>query len=65
MRREQQFRRALASRYIIGQAKGILMERFNIDAIAAFELLRRLSQESNLRLTDIAERLVGTKPSAQ
>jgi hypothetical protein len=30
MRREQQFRRALASRDVIGQAKGMLMERFNI-----------------------------------
>jgi AmiR/NasT family two-component response regulator len=63
MRREQQFRSALASRDAIGQAKGILMERFNIDAIAAFELQRRVSQESNTRLTDIAERLVATKPT--
>ena len=65
MRREQQFRSALASRDVIGQAKGILMERFDIDAVAAFELLRRLSQESNTRLTDIAERLVGTRPAQQ
>lgn len=63
MRREQQFRSALASRDVIGQAKGMLMERFNIDAVAAFELLRRLSQESNTRLADIAERLVATRPS--
>jgi hypothetical protein len=58
MRRQEQFRSALASRDVIGQAKGILMERFNIDAFAAFDLLRRLSQESNTRLVDIAERLV-------
>jgi hypothetical protein len=58
MRRQEQFTSALASRDIIGQAKGILMERFGIDAMAAFELLRRLSQESNTRLADIAHRLV-------
>lgn len=65
MRREQQFRSALASRDVIGQAKGLLMERFNIDAVAAFELLRRLSQESNTRLAEIAERLVSARPAEQ
>ncbi|MGN6337147.1 GAF and ANTAR domain-containing protein [Mycobacterium sp.] len=58
MRREQQFQSALASRDIIGQAKGMLMERFDISAMAAFELLCRLSQQSNTRLADIAERLI-------
>jgi len=58
MRRQEQFSSALASRDLIGQAKGILMERFGINALAAFELLRRLSQESNTRLADIARRLV-------
>lgn len=55
--REQQFRSAIANRDIIGQAKGILMERFKIDAIAAFELLRKFSQQSNTKLFDIADRL--------
>ena len=32
MRRDQQFRSALVSRDIIGQAKGMLMERFDVDA---------------------------------
>ena len=36
MRRDQQFRSALVSRDIIGQAKGRLMERFDIDADEAF-----------------------------
>ncbi|GAC67110.1 GAF and ANTAR domain-containing protein [Gordonia soli] len=57
-RRGQQFRSALASRDTIGQAKGIIMERFGIDAVAAFQLLRRLSQESNTALAVIAEQLV-------
>lgn len=58
MRRQDQFRSALASRDIIGQAKGVVMERFNLDAVEAFELLTRLSQQSNTRLTDIAARLI-------
>lgn len=58
MRREHQFRSALASRDVIGQAKGVLMERFSIDAAAAFELLRKLSQQSNTKLVDVAERLI-------
>jgi hypothetical protein len=55
--RDEQFRSALATRDVIGQAKGILMERFGVDAAAAFELLRRLSQESNTPLATIARRL--------
>lgn len=42
--REKQFRSALASRDTIGQAKGMLMERFKIDASRAFGLLSKLSQ---------------------
>lgn len=57
LRREGQFRSALASRDMIGQAKGIVMARFNIDAVRAFELLKRVSQESNVKLADIAARL--------
>ena len=38
--RQHQFESVLASRDNIGQAKGILMERFQIDAIRAFELRR-------------------------
>ena len=58
LRRDQQFRSALASRDVIGQAKGMLMERFGVNALHAFELLKRLSQDSNVPLHDIAERLV-------
>ncbi len=61
MRRTEQFRSALASRDAIGQAKGILMERFAVDAVAAFDLMRRLSQESNVKLVDIAEKIVADR----
>lgn len=57
VRTEEQLRSAVASRDVIGQAKGMLMERFDIDAIRAFELLTRLSQETNTRLSVIAQRI--------
>ena len=58
MRRDQQFRTALLSRDVIGQAKGMLMERFDIDAAAAFGLLIRTSQDSNTPVTQVAQRVV-------
>lgn len=61
LRRQDQFRSALATRDIIGQAKGVIMERFNLDAIEAFELLTRLSQQSNTRLADIAKGLIDSE----
>lgn len=61
VRRDQQFRSALASRDIIGQAKGMLMERYDVDAVHAFELLKQLSQSSNTGLADLARKLVESK----
>ena len=58
LQRGEQFRSALASRDTIGQAKGMIMERYSVNAIQAFDLLRKLSQESNIRLYEIALQLV-------
>ena len=55
---ETQFHSALASRDIIGQAKGLLMERNNLTGLQAFGLLTRASQETNLKLVDVARWLV-------
>ncbi|ORL93861.1 hypothetical protein A5N69_19180 [Prescottella equi] len=55
--REEQFGEALQSRDTIGQAKGMLMERFSVDADHAFGLLRKLSHERNVPLYDIAREL--------
>ena len=55
-RRDEQFKRALASRDLIGQAKGMIMERYGVDAVQAFELLRKLSQDSNVPLIKVATR---------
>jgi GAF domain-containing protein len=59
-RRDEQFKRALASRDVIGQAKGIIMERYGVDAVQAFDLLRKLSQDSNVPLAKIATNLIAT-----
>lgn len=51
-------RTALRSRQIIGVAQGILMQRFGLDLDQAFEVLRRYSQNENLKVRDVAEELV-------
>lgn len=55
--REAHLRRAIESRDVIGQAKGILMHRRGISADDAFDLLRRTSQDLNVKLTDLARTL--------
>ncbi len=51
---------ALASRDVIGQAKGILMERYKITGEMAFALLAKTSQDTNHKLYDVAEHLAQT-----
>lgn len=48
------------SRDVIGQAKGILMERHKITSDTAFTLLTRASQRGNVKLRDICEQLALT-----
>lgn len=60
-RRDEQLHRALASRDIIGQAKGMIMERYNVDAVQAFALLRKLSQDANVPLIDVASEVVSSR----
>jgi GAF domain-containing protein len=52
---------ALDTRKLIGQAQGILMERFELDEARAFEVLQRYSQDHNVKLHRVAERLVATR----
>ena len=51
---------ALRTRELIGQAQGILMERERITAEQAFDVLSRASQHMNVKLREIAARLVET-----
>jgi GAF domain-containing protein len=60
-RRGEQLESALTTRDRIGQAKGIIMERYSVDDVRAFEMLRQLSQDSNVRLVDIAQRVIETR----
>lgn len=55
--REAQLRRALETRDLIGQAKGILMQRRGLSADEAFDLLRHTSQNLNVKLTELAHTL--------
>jgi hypothetical protein len=59
-RRAANLHAALATREMIGQAQGILMERERITADQAFDILRRASQHLNLKLRDIAQNLIET-----
>jgi GAF domain-containing protein len=60
-REGEELQSALSTRDRIGQAKGIIMERYGVDDIRAFEMLRKLSQDGNTRLVDIAERVIETR----
>lgn len=53
--RVEHLRRAIASRDVIGQAKGILMQRRGINGEEAFDMLRRISQNLNVKLADLAQ----------
>lgn len=52
---------AIDARKLIGQAQGILMERFDISADRAFEFLRRQSQAHNVKLRYVAEWVVDNR----
>jgi hypothetical protein len=57
---------AVRTRQLIGQAVGVMMERYGLDDARAFGFLARLSQENNIKLRVVAERLLeetGSKPA--
>jgi AmiR/NasT family two-component response regulator len=56
----EHLRRALASRDVIGQAKGVLMERFKVTGEEAFGLLVNASQHRNVKVSDLATELAQT-----
>jgi GAF domain-containing protein len=60
----RQLSAAISSRDIIGQAKGILMERYNMNADAAFAVLIRTSQNANVKLHDVAVDLCESRTMA-
>jgi GAF domain-containing protein len=63
-RQQEHLRTAVRSRDLLGQAKGILMERYKLTADQAFDLLARVSQHTNRKMVDLARELTetGTMP---
>lgn len=59
----QHLQRAVDSRDLIGRAKGMLAERFGVDDETAFQMLVKSSQDTNLKLTALAQ-WVTESPSA-
>jgi len=53
--------KALSGRTVIGQATGILMERFDLEPDRAFSVLSRMSQQKNVKLRQLAEQIVTTR----
>lgn len=54
-KREEGLTTALETRSVIGQAQGIVMQTFSVDAATAFDFLKRISQHENVRLNALAE----------
>jgi GAF domain-containing protein len=57
---EANLRTGMGNRDVIGQAKGILMERHRLTAAQAFGVLAQVSMETNRKLVDIAVELTDT-----
>jgi AmiR/NasT family two-component response regulator len=57
---EENLRAGMSNRDVIGQAKGILMERHKLTAHQAFGVLARVSQELNRKLCDVAREFTET-----
>ena len=54
-----QLTRALNSRIVIEQAKGMVAERLDLDMEQSFAVLRGHARNHNLRLADVAEAVIG------
>jgi hypothetical protein len=57
-----QLQAALEHRWLVEQAKGMLMGREHLDAQAAFERLRRAARSSSRRVADVARDVTAGKP---
>ena len=56
--RQRQFESALASRDLIGQAKGVLMAKLAVDAVRAFDLIVKQSQNTNTTVRVVAQQVI-------
>jgi len=58
-RRQATLRAALATRDLIATAKGILVERHHVDSHTTFQMLVKASQDTNMKLYDVAAWVIG------
>jgi AmiR/NasT family two-component response regulator len=59
--RIRQLEEALRTRTVIARAQGMIMERYGVGAEEAFAVLRRLSNESNIPVRELARQVVETR----
>lgn len=52
---------AVSARHLVGAAQGVLRQRYDLDLETAFEVLTRLSSERNVKLRDLAARVVAER----
>jgi hypothetical protein len=64
---EENLRKAMNTRDVLGQAKGILMERYKLTSDQAFHTLARASMQANRKIIDVAVELceTGSMPAAE
>lgn len=62
--RNGQLREAVESRELIGQAKGVLMEREKCSSEEAFQILKQVSQRTNRKLRLVAQDVLDSIQSA-
>ncbi|TDD67428.1 ANTAR domain-containing protein [Jiangella aurantiaca] len=62
-RHESGLRQAMQARHTIGQAQGVLMERYGIDAEQAFAILRNSARDHGVKLSERAEQIVASRPA--
>lgn len=55
-----QLQQAMRSRQLIGEATGMLRERFDLSSDRAFDVLKRLSSQHNVKLFTVAQHVVET-----
>ena len=60
-RTEEQLQSAVQTRTLIGQAQGIIMERYSLTPGRAFAVMSRVSQDANIKLVDVAREIVETR----
>ncbi|MEU4292836.1 GAF and ANTAR domain-containing protein [Kribbella sp. NPDC026596] len=60
-RNDASMAQAVDARKLVGQAMGILMERYDLDGDRAFDVLKRYSQDNNRKLRDVAQELIDTR----